>query len=75
MSKRILHRNWGVIGSHGLLFLVSDRLWRAKIGVPPQKNLKEFPEIFCQRIDRKSQEELMLGHKASIDVEIKFGSM
>ena len=56
MWKRILHQNWGVIGSHVWSFLVSDRLRRAKIGVPPQKISNFFPEIFCQRIDRKSQE-------------------
>ena len=27
-----------------------------KRGVPPKKNSNFFPEIFCQRIDRKSQE-------------------
>ena len=56
MWKRILHQNWGVIGSHVWSFLVGDRLWRAKLGVPPQKISNFFPEIFCQWIDRKSQE-------------------
>ena len=28
----------------------------AKMGVPPQKISKFFTEIFCQRIDSKSQE-------------------
>ena len=56
MWKRILHQKWGVIGSHVWSFLVSDRLRRAKIGVAPQKISNFFPEIFCQRIDRKSQE-------------------
>ena len=56
MWKRILHQNWGVIGSHVWSFLVSDRLRRAKIGVPPKKISNFFPEIFCQHIDRKSQE-------------------
>ena len=36
--------------------MVGDRLWRAKMGVPPKKILNFFPEIFCQRIDRQSQE-------------------
>ena len=44
------------MGSHGWSFLVGDRLRRAKRGVPPKKIPNFFPEIFCQRIDRKSQE-------------------
>ena len=48
--------NLGVIGSHVWSFLFGDRLRRAKIGVPPKKISNFFPEIFCQWIDRKSQE-------------------
>ena len=36
--------------------MVGDRLRRAKMGVPPKKISNFFPEIFCQRIDRKNKE-------------------
>ena len=42
--------------SHGWSFLVGELLRRANMGVLPKKILNFFPEIFCQRIDRKSQE-------------------
>ena len=41
------------MGGH---FWSGDRLRRAKMGVPPKKISNFFPEIFCQHIDRKSQE-------------------